>query len=80
MLLAHKTAGELLTREGKLKLAREIRREAMAPLGIVMEDEAEEAHDEEADSGTKKKPKKKKKKAEIAYPIKAVHFANIIIQ
>lgn len=79
MLLAHKTAGELLTREGKLKLAQEIRRESMAPLGIVMEDEGDDAHDEEADSG-KKKPKKKKKKAPIAYPVKAVHFANIIIQ
>lgn len=78
MLLAHKTAGELLTREGKLKLAREIRRESMLPLGYTMPDEEEEVSD---DDGHGKKPKKsKKKKPVVAYPIKAVHFANIIIQ
>ncbi|HSW05748.1 flagellar basal body-associated FliL family protein [Aquabacterium sp.] len=71
MLLAHKTAGELLTREGKLKLAREIRREAMQPLGFNLPDEDEEA----ASTG-----KKKKKKAPVVYPVKAVHFSNIIIQ
>ena len=71
MLLAHKTAGELLTREGKVKLAREIRRESMQPLGINLPDE-----DEEIGATSKKK----KKKAPVIYPVKAVHFANIIIQ
>jgi len=75
MLLAHKTAGELLTREGKLKLAREIRRESMQPLGIAMPDEEEDTVGEDG----KKKPKKKKKVA-VVYPVKAVHFSNIIIQ
>jgi flagellar FliL protein len=78
MLLAHKTAGELLTREGKLKLAREIRRESMQPLGYTMPDEEEEASDDDGHGKKSKKPKKKK--AAVAYPVKAVHFSNIIIQ
>lgn len=75
MLLAHKTAGELLSREGKQKLQKEIQREAMTPLGITMEVDEPEA---EAEEGAKKK--KKKKKVAAIYPIKAVHFSNIIIQ
>ncbi len=77
LLLAHKTAGELLTREGKLQLAQEIRRETMLPLGITMPvDDEEAAHTAAADSGKKKK----KKKPPVVYPVKAVHFSNIIIQ
>lgn len=72
MLLAHKTAGELLTREGKLRLAQEIRREAMRPLGITLQLDDEDA----PAAGTKKK----KKKAPVDYPVKAVQFSNIIIQ
>jgi len=82
MVLSHKTATELLEREGKTKLAREIQREASRALGAEIEDE-EDADTEEAkakaeDSPGKKK-KKKKKKAE-ALPIKGVFFANFIIQ
>lgn len=71
MLLAHKTANELLTREGKLQLMHEIRREAMRPLGYELPDEDEDAGDGK---------KRKRKKAVVAYPVRAVHFANIIIQ
>jgi flagellar FliL protein len=67
MLLAHKTATELLEREGKERLAREILREASAPLGYEIEVDA-------APSG-----KKRKKQADEG-PIKAVHFSNFIIQ
>ena len=74
MLLAHKTAGELLTREGKLHLAQEIRRETMLPLGINM------PLDDEPGEGAPKKAKKAPKKKPVVYPVKAVHFANIIIQ
>ena len=74
MLLAHKTAGELLTREGKLLLAQEVRRETMLPLGINM------PLDDEAPEGAAKKGKKASKKKPVVYPVKAVHFANIIIQ
>ncbi|NRF68504.1 flagellar basal body-associated FliL family protein [Aquincola sp. S2] len=73
MLLAHKNASELLTREGKLRLAQEIRREAMRPLGVTMPLDDD---DDAATAGTKKK----KRKAPVNYPIKAVQFANIIIQ
>ncbi|MBI3369978.1 MAG: flagellar basal body-associated FliL family protein [Burkholderiales bacterium] len=77
MLLSHKTAGELLTYDGKLALAKEIRRESLRPLGYTVDEgNASDAHG--ADSA--KKGKKVKKKAEVIYPIKAVHFANIIIQ
>jgi flagellar FliL protein len=74
MLLAHKTASELLTREGKLHLAQEIRRETMLPLGINM------PVDDEPAEGAPRKAKKAPKKKQPVYPVKAVHFANIIIQ
>ena len=74
MLLAHKTAGELLTREGKLRLAQEIRRETMLPLGINM------PLDDEAEDPPPRKGRKAPKKKAPVYPVKAVHFANIIIQ
>ncbi|WP_088281882.1 flagellar basal body-associated FliL family protein [Ideonella sp. A 288] len=77
MLLSHKTAAELLSREGKLKLAKEIRREALMPLGIEVEDEEDE---EAAPAEEPPKKKKKKKKAPASYPVKAAHFSNIIIQ
>ncbi|MBL0151022.1 MAG: flagellar basal body-associated FliL family protein [Ideonella sp.] len=78
MLLSHKTATELLSLEGKQKLAKEIRREALLPLGIEVEDEDEDAA--AADKETTPKKKKKKKRAPVAYPITAVHFSNLIIQ
>jgi flagellar FliL protein len=40
MVLAHKTSAELLEREGKLKLAEEIRREALRALGTDAADAA----------------------------------------
>lgn len=79
MVISHKTAGELLEREGKERLAKEIQRESLAPLGYEMELEDPAAEDEAA---TDEKPKKKKKKAEEPqdFPVIAVHFSNIIIQ
>jgi flagellar FliL protein len=76
MLLAQKSAADLLDREGKEKLAREIRREASRPLGIELEDEDEEH--EEADAKPAKK--KKKKKVVVESPITSVVFSNFIIQ
>jgi flagellar protein FliL len=72
MLLSHKSSEELMERDGKLKLADEIRRESLRPLGYELEEAQAEA--EEA------KPHKKKKKREPVYPIKAVQFSNFIIQ
>ena len=75
MVLAHKTAPELLSREGKEKLAKEIIRESVRPMGIELEDEDEE--DPPADAPKKKK---KKKKVQVESPVTHVHFSNFIVQ
>ena len=78
MVLSHKTAEQLLTREGKEKLATAILHASVRPLGYDVEEE-EEAHDDpEADAPPKKK--KKKKPAPPVLPVKAVHFSNFIVQ
>jgi flagellar protein FliL len=74
MVLAHKTAGELLQREGKQMLAEEVAREAVRPMGIEIESDDE---DEAAES---KKKKKKKRRAPAHNPVRQVHFSNFIIQ
>jgi flagellar FliL protein len=74
MVLAHKTSAELLERAGKEKLAAEIMREAVRPLGIEIEDEDEEQVDE------KPAKKKRKKKAAMHNPVEKVHFSSFIIQ
>ncbi len=85
MVLAHKSSQELLVREGKEKLAGEIMREAVRPMGIEIEaDDEADAHaapadDEEEDAKPKAKKKKKKKAAEHN-PVQRVHFSNFIIQ
>jgi flagellar FliL protein len=76
MVLAHKTADELLSREGKEKLAAEIMRESVRPMGIEIEDE--DAPEEEAASSSKKK--KKKKKVQEHNPVQRVLFSSFIIQ
>ncbi|MBL0727664.1 flagellar basal body-associated protein FliL [Piscinibacter sp. HJYY11] len=83
MVLSHKTSGQLLSREGKLALAKDIMREAALPLGIEVKDEpvakAEASDEEEEDE---EKPKKKKKAGPVSSgnPIKRVHFSNFIVQ
>lgn len=71
MILAHKTAAELLSREGKEKLAAEIRREAVRPLGIEVEEE-----EEEPPPG--KKPRRRRPPVHV--PVEQVHFSSFIIQ
>jgi flagellar FliL protein len=73
MVLSHKTAAELLSREGKEKLAKEIMRESVRPMGIEIEDEEE-------DTGDSPKKKKKKKKAAVENPVTQVLFSNFIVQ
>ncbi len=73
MVLSHKTSAELLTREGKEKLAREILRESVRPMGIELEDEEEE------DTAATSKKKKKKKKA-VESPVTQVLFSTFIVQ
>ena len=72
MILAHKTAAELLDREGKMKLAEEIMRESVRPLGIEIE-----APDTSASAPPKKK---KRSEAEASSPVRHVHFSSFIIQ
>lgn len=73
MLLAHKSSAELLERDGKEKLAKEVAREASRGLGVEIEDEEDE---EEAASSRKKR----KKRVEQALPVTAVYFSTFIIQ
>ncbi|MCA0244465.1 MAG: flagellar basal body-associated FliL family protein [Proteobacteria bacterium] len=76
MVLAHKTSAQLLSAEGKTKLAGEIQRATSRALGFEVD---EPDDDEAADDGDKPK-KKKKKRAAPALPIVAVHFSNFIVQ
>lgn len=72
LVLSHKTSAELLTVEGKEQLAKEIRREAVRPMGIELDDE-----DEDADAAPKKK---KKKKRPVESPVTQVLFSTFIVQ
>ncbi|WP_295954410.1 flagellar basal body-associated FliL family protein [Rhodoferax sp.] len=74
LLISQRTSDELLTKEGKEKLAHEILREVSTPLGY----EVDEPDDEEADAAPKKKSKKKHVAA--ASPIVSVLFSSFIIQ
>jgi flagellar protein FliL len=87
MVLAHKTAGDLLERDGKTKLAAEILSETSRALGYeplrpaVAAAAAPADDDEDPDA-----PKKKKKAKPVepdpkdASPVIGVHFSNFIIQ
>lgn len=78
LILAHKSADDILSAEGKQKLAEEIRREAARAMGYEIEDpDAQEPEEEDTSS---KKKKKKKKKVEPYNPIVHVHYSNFIIQ
>ncbi|OYT99819.1 MAG: flagellar basal body rod protein [Burkholderiales bacterium PBB1] len=80
MVLAHKTSAELLERAGKERLAAEIMRESVRPMGIVIEVE-EPATEPSADADAADKPKKKKKKKPAEHnPITSVNFSSFIIQ
>ena len=77
MVLSHKTAAQLLTREGKDKLAQSILYASVRPLGYDIEEDEEE---EEPAADAPPKKKKKKKKPPTNLPVTAVHFSNFIVQ
>lgn len=77
MVLSHRTAAQLLTREGKDKLAQSILYASVRPLGYDIEEEEEE---EEPAADAPPKKKKKKKKPPTNLPVTAVHFSNFIVQ
>jgi len=78
MVLSHKTAAQLLTREGKDKLAQSILYASVRPLGYDIEEDEEE--EEPAADAPPPKKKKKKKKPPTNLPVTAVHFSNFIVQ
>ena len=81
MVLAHKTSAQLLSRDGKVALAREIMREAVLPLGIeVSEDDEAEPAPRRSDDDEDQPKRKKRKKASTPNPVKHVHFSNFIVQ
>lgn len=71
MVLSHKTSTELLDRAGKERLAMEIMREAVRPIGIDLEQAPPQA---DADGGAGRPQPK------VHNPVLAVHFSNFIIQ
>jgi len=71
MTLSHKTAAELLEKDGKLKLSRELRREAAKALGMEPPPD-----DDQPASGAKRKAPA----PEDISPVIGVHFSNFIIQ
>jgi flagellar FliL protein len=73
MVLSYKTSVELLSREGKERLAAEIMRESVRPMGIELDDE-----EEEPPADTTKK--KKKKKTQVVSPVTKVLFSTFIVQ
>jgi flagellar FliL protein len=77
MLLAHKTSAELMERDGKDRLAKEVAREAARGLGVEVEDTADEDEDEDHRAASKKK---RKRRAQPELPVVAVYFSTFIIQ
>ena len=71
LVLASKTASQLIEHDGKVQLAAEVRAAALEPLGY-----ARPARPAPATSGAAKVPSDE----EDAPPIRAVHFSNFIIQ
>lgn len=71
MILSHKTAADMLGREGKELLAAEIAREAVRPMGINIEVPSD-------DDGAA--TKKKQRAAPVYNPVQQVHFSSFIVQ
>ncbi|MEO5771268.1 MAG: flagellar basal body-associated FliL family protein, partial [Burkholderiaceae bacterium] len=75
LTLGGKSAAQLSERDGKLRLAEEIRREALRPLGYELELPALGVSTVAA-----KRNAVKDDDADGPLPIRAVHFSNFIIQ
>jgi flagellar protein FliL len=74
LTLGSKTAGQLMERDGKLRLAAEIRRESLRPLGYDI------TLPPEAAPGAAAKKLPSAEDDDEPMPIRAVHFSNFIIQ
>ncbi len=71
MLIAQRTSEELLTQDGKQKLAKDILHQASLPFGGV---------DEDPDEAPVKKKKSAKRVAAIEFPVIDVLFSSFIVQ
>lgn len=82
LALGAKTAGQLMERDGKMRLAAEIRREALRPLGYEIELAPEALVDPATGqpAPATKKPKQPAGHDDETIPIRTVHFSNFIIQ
>lgn len=76
MLISQRTAEELLTQDGKQKLAKDILREATRPFGGG--DDDEDVDHEDTAKAKKKKSKPKARQPE--YPVVGVLFSSFIVQ
>ena len=74
LALADKTAAQLMDREGKTRLAEQIRRETARALGYHVDDPMPAA------SGAASHPTVAKAKKPVELPVTAVQFSNFIIQ
>jgi len=84
LILAHKTSQELLSQEGKEKLATELKWAATAAMDYEVpdpEDMIDDAEAEEDQSDAPRKKKKKRKKYVEPYsPIDKVNYASFVVQ
>lgn len=81
LAIADKTAAELLDREGKVRLALQVRRETSRALGYdVSADAPAREADKPAAGDAKPRRKKAARDPDAALPIRAVHFNNFIVQ
>lgn len=87
MVLSHKTSAELLEKDGKVKLARDLRREVAKALGLEpLEEDLPKPPKKpkaEADASAEEEeaPRKKRRpRPEEITPVVGVHFSNFIIQ
>jgi len=76
MLISQRTAEELLTQDGKQKLAKDILRETSRPFGGG--DDEEDANTDHEDTAKAKKKKPKAKQPD--YPVVGVLFSSFIVQ
>jgi flagellar protein FliL len=77
LLISQRTAEELLSKEGKEKLAQDVLAEAARPFGGLEEPE-EESSGKDAAKAKKKKAKSKAAHGEV--PVKSVLFSSFIVQ
>ncbi len=79
LLISQRTAEELLSKEGKERLAQDVLKEASKPFGGV--DEAGDVHSGAAVAKEKKKKTAKKdKNAHAENPVRSVLFSSFIVQ